>query len=92
MTIYIHIGRSVRLARKAARLTQEGLGVAVGLSRVSISNLEAGRQRVSLEHLVLLAEALSVDLVDLLPGRRRSGRCMRCAETAVQLRNMAEAL
>lgn len=49
-------------------LTQRELGKAVGVSRTTIANIEAGRQNVSLELLYRFVVALDVQLSDLLPS------------------------
>lgn len=79
--LYSEIGKRVRLNRKAARLTQAQLADAVGLARVSVSNLERGRQAVSLTNLDAIARALDLHLRDLLPDDTRTNvpdRCFRC--------------
>jgi transcriptional regulator with XRE-family HTH domain len=61
---YEDFGQRVRQAR--GELSQRALGERVGLSRGSISNIEAGRQHVPLHLLPKLARALGVDASDLL--------------------------
>ena len=67
--IYEEFGRGLRSARKAANLTQEALAERVGLSRTSITNIEKGRQHVSLHILFSLAAAVVVEPVELLPQK-----------------------
>ena len=50
-------------------MTQSKLGEIVGLSRTSITNIELGRQHVSLHHLFQFAEALNTTPDALLPIR-----------------------
>ncbi len=66
---YGQVGSRVRDARKAARVTQSQLGDAVNMTRSSITNLEAGRQRIPLHLLVWIAEVLEVEPSALLPGQ-----------------------
>lgn len=54
-------------AREKTELTQERLAARVGLSRTSIVNVEAGRQRVPLHQLYRIAGALGMEPADLLP-------------------------
>ncbi|WP_390550922.1 helix-turn-helix transcriptional regulator [Qipengyuania sp. MTN3-11] len=66
--IYSLFGRRVAEAREKAELTQSKLGERAGLSRASIANIEAGRQRIVLHQAIILAEALNLHSVtDLLP-------------------------
>jgi transcriptional regulator with XRE-family HTH domain len=59
-------GQRVRARREALRLSQEGLGVLVGLSRTSITNIEAGRQNVVAYTVRLFARHLDTSADDLL--------------------------
>jgi len=63
----ILIGTLIRAARMDAGMSQETLADAVGLTRVSICNLEGGRQGLSVDVLLRLSDALSVEPADLLP-------------------------
>jgi transcriptional regulator with XRE-family HTH domain len=64
-SFYQDFGALVRRARGA--MPQAALGLRVGLSRGSISNIEAGRQHVPLHLLPRLATALGVEAIELLP-------------------------
>ena len=48
-------------------MTQAALGVRVGLSRTAITNIERGRQRLLVDQLVRIADALSTPTEKLLP-------------------------
>lgn len=66
--IYNLFGARLKAARKAAKLTQEQLAERVGLSRASIANIEAGRQRIGLHLALELSVAVEVQsIADLLP-------------------------
>jgi transcriptional regulator with XRE-family HTH domain len=66
--LYQAFGRLLRLHREKRKgLTQEKLGLLVGLSRTSITNIEKGRQHVALHQLFAIAEALRVRPDALLP-------------------------
>lgn len=73
--LYADVGRRVRSARvsitqeRREAWTQEQLARKLGLTRSSVANLEAGRQRIPLHILFLIAENLRVPLADLLPER-----------------------
>ena len=62
---YEDFGDLVRRVRGA--MSQAALGRRVGMSRGSISNIEAGRQHVPLHVLPRLAVALGANPMDLLP-------------------------
>lgn len=64
---YPRFGRTLRRARKAAGLSQEDLGKAVGLNRTSVSNIEKGRQKILLHTFSEVLRALRVEARDLLP-------------------------
>lgn len=65
---YVEFGRRVRAAREKASLTQEQLATALGLTRSSVANIEAGRQRPLLHITAAVAEATGVPADQLLPG------------------------
>ena len=67
-SFYASVGGKVRLARVAADVSQELLAQRVGLTRSSIANLEAGRQRVALHLFFLIADALNKGVCELLPS------------------------
>lgn len=48
-------------------MSQEAFAKAVGLSRTSITNIERGRQPISLHTLYSMADILSIEPADLLP-------------------------
>lgn len=48
-------------------MTQEQLGRRVGLSRVSVTNVERGRQQVYVHTLCRFAKALDIEPVELVP-------------------------
>ncbi|MCF8276993.1 MAG: helix-turn-helix domain-containing protein [Flavobacteriales bacterium] len=65
--IYVQLGYRIRDAREKAGLTQALLGEILGLSRVSIVNIEKGKQRPPLDTLYRVAVATNARLIDLLP-------------------------
>lgn len=67
-SIYSALGEAVATRRKAMGLTQAQVAVKVGISRASIANIEAGRQKVLLHQVYLFAEALTLpSIMSLLP-------------------------
>lgn len=65
-----HVGSLIQQYRKGGELamTQAELASKSSLSRASISSIENGSQQVSLISLYRLANALEVDISDLLPS------------------------
>ena len=55
-----HVGRRVRLARKAAGLSQTEVGAALGISFQQIQKYEKGANRISAARLLRLAALLNV--------------------------------
>ena len=66
--LYAGIGARVQCARRQREWTQSQLAAAVGLTRASIANLEAGRQRPPVHVAVLIARALGAPADELLPS------------------------
>lgn len=64
--IYVTLGSEIMTRRLMANLTHEALGKAVGLSRTSAINIEAGRQRVLPHQVVAFADALGADAGEFL--------------------------
>jgi transcriptional regulator with XRE-family HTH domain len=61
-----HLGRSIRAHRQAAHLSMGALALRSGLSKASLSTIEAGTANPSLETLWRLASALGLSLGSLL--------------------------
>ena len=62
------IGANIRRARTRRHLTQDDLAQTVHTTRQTISNYETGRSRPDVETLQRLADALGVELTELLDG------------------------
>ena len=62
------IGANIRRARVRRHLTQDDLAQTVHTTRQTISNYETGRSRPDVETLQRLADALGVELTELLGG------------------------
>src|SRR5260370_23298936 len=65
--VYRVLGRKVRQMREVQRLSQDQLAKRLGISRASVVNIEAGRQRAPLHLLWQIAELLGTDLTQLIP-------------------------
>jgi transcriptional regulator with XRE-family HTH domain len=63
--LYREFGRVLREKRKSAGFTQDHVAARIGLSRTSVTNIERGRQHVTLH--VLYADAIGAKPMELLP-------------------------
>lgn len=59
-------GRNLRLFRRLKDISQEQLALNANLSRTYVSEVERGARNVSIDNMGHLAEALGVQLKDLL--------------------------
>lgn len=64
---YHELGEAIYTARKKMNFSQEKLSIMVGMSRVSIVNIEKGRQNPPLHLLWSISECLQVSVCDLIP-------------------------
>jgi DNA-binding XRE family transcriptional regulator len=69
--LYKAVGRNIRTARERSepKLSQAKLAKRLGISRVSIVNIEAGRQHAPLALLWEIAEILETELALFIPRR-----------------------
>lgn len=65
--LYRLVGAKIREIREKRVKTQEELANALGASRASVANYEAGKQAVYLSDLYRIADFLKVNIVELLP-------------------------
>jgi transcriptional regulator with XRE-family HTH domain len=69
----VKLGLRLKTLRKAIGLTQQELADKVGVSRVYIQTLEANRRLPSMKLLERLAEALGVDVSELIQSQPAKG-------------------
>ncbi len=60
------LGERLRSARADAGLLQQGLAVKLGVSRASVASIEAGKQSITVEQLIRIANLLGTHPADLL--------------------------
>ncbi|MDX3927942.1 helix-turn-helix transcriptional regulator [Rhizobium sp. LC145] len=72
MDIRATVGLNVLRIRRERNLSQEELSFRSGLTRAYLSGLEAGRRNPTIVSLSKLADALSVDLENLVRASKRS--------------------
>jgi transcriptional regulator with XRE-family HTH domain len=66
---YQNLGKTIREHRQAHGQTRQQLADQIGLSRASVVNIEAGRQAVYVDTLILIAVALEKPIEVFLPVR-----------------------
>jgi len=62
----LRIARNLRALRKERNLSQERLAEVAGLHRTYVGSIERGERNVSIDNIERLAQALRLDVVDLL--------------------------
>ena len=60
------IGRGIKLYRKKNKISQEKLGLVVGVTRSAISNWEIGRRDITLKDAVEIANFFKISLDELV--------------------------
>lgn len=65
-TRLLNLGKSVRHYRRLKGLSQEKFAHSVGLHRTYIGAIEQGRQNLTFEKVVLLAQGLDIHVFELL--------------------------
>lgn len=64
---YETVGSRIKLARNMQLLTQDDLAFIFGISRVSVTNIETGKQRLPLHLIVALCGLLAITVDELVP-------------------------
>lgn len=59
-------GYKLQILRKEKVMTQKELAERLNVSRTSLTNIEAGRQRVSINQMYAIATALEISIKDLM--------------------------
>ena len=65
---HVAVGAKIRIIREALGLTQDEVAHRVGLNRTSVTNVEAGRQRLVLHDVETFARALGTTPRNILKG------------------------
>lgn len=86
-SIYIGIGRAIRNGRTKAGLTQKELAKRVGLTRTSITHIEAGEHRIQVHILYFIAEAVGVSADSLLVPMEQRERTL-CSICGIDLKEI----
>ena len=68
-TFYQKLGENIKAARESKKVKQETLASHLGFSRISVSNIEMGKQKIQVHSLVEVSNYLQVPLEQLVPLR-----------------------
>lgn len=68
-------------------MNQQDLGESVGLTRVSVSNIESGRHQIPISTLYKIGDILMVDVRDIMPGSKEVEAFINKDNIDIQLRN-----
>jgi transcriptional regulator with XRE-family HTH domain len=89
----IHVGKLIRLRRQYLRMSQEGLGNALGLTFQQVQKYEIGQNRVSASRLFDIAGALRVPITFFFDGLPHGAAASRSPKNpAVDLIRLYNAL
>lgn len=83
--IYLEIGKRIRQQRKAHGLTREEFAENLSTTMQYISRLERAKNRVSIEYLYRIADALDCSIYTLLPATQLPQRKFFSEEPMYQL-------
>ena len=89
---FVSIGRRIKAAREAARITQDQLAHAVGCTVQHISAIERGIKTPSLEMFIMIANVIGVSTDYLLEDLLASHTDTLSSECAAVLSRMPEEL
>lgn len=70
-SFYQKLGENIRSVRDEKKVKQETLANHLGFTRISISNIETGKQKIQLHSLIQLSDYLQVPIENLLPSPRQ---------------------
>ena len=73
-SVYYAIGENIRMARLKQRLSQQDVGDRIGLTHTVVSRIERGVSRADLDCLVKIADAVGLELIDLISDEVLRGR------------------
>ena len=70
----VHVGKRVRVARLARKITQEGLAHQLGITFQQVQKYEKGRNRISVGRLHQIASAVAVPITFFFDGVNANGK------------------
>lgn len=90
--LYGEIGARIRKTRERTGLSQSFVATQIDVTRASISNVEAGRQRIPLDRLYQIAAVLQVPVASFLPGDKPDRKIRKALEAEGARRNRIKEL
>src|SRR5690606_41131732 len=63
------IGRKIKEIRKERKMSQFEVSEALGISRVSVTNMESGRHAFGIERMIEFSDLFEISVDDLLPTK-----------------------
>lgn len=66
--LFQRIGEKIGELRKHRKLTQKELAISIDINRATLSNIESGRQQLTLTLLYKIAKALEAEIYIFLPS------------------------
>jgi transcriptional regulator with XRE-family HTH domain len=84
------IGENIRMIRKSKGLSQEQLSELSGVHHVYIGSVERGERNISIMHLSKIADALDVELYELLLRNKESDNIINAIALLVSQKNKNE--
>ena len=78
-------GQKLAMARRARSITQRELSQSIGVSRVTVANIEGGRQNVQLAQVYAIARSLNIPPHELLPTPSELEHLTEGAQTSDQI-------
>ncbi len=66
--LYERVGRKIREVRETQQMSQEELAAILQLKRTSVTNIELGRQKLTLEATYRFCDRFGLEIQDVLPA------------------------
>jgi transcriptional regulator with XRE-family HTH domain len=71
------VGENIRKQRLAKKFSQEAFADYIGLDRSNYGAIERGQRNISVLTLARIAEALEIDVADLVPNRNKISKILQ---------------
>jgi len=88
--LYKHIGKKIKEIRLESSMSQDELANKAELKRPSIVLIEQGAQKLPIDRLYLIADALKVPIYSLLPNKINRGNMKSSFDEISKIRTNSE--